>query len=333
MMRAISLTGLAFLAFLAFSTFSDPAVAATPAAKPTAPDDGIVTLNQNVFVEGEIVRLGDIFTGLGEKSETAIARTPAIGKKVPVGVRWLTAVAQKYALPWRPSSRLDRAVIQRAVNVIPSDQIKARVKAALSNEGMRHNSTLEFDTPSVQLVLPREQGGGMAVTSLSYDPTSGRFSAQVAAPADGVPAAKATIRGRAIRVVEVPVLRRRIDAGEVIRGDDLDWVSRRADRLTRNALLDSDSIVGKSPRRPIGAGIVLKAVELQTPEVVSKNSLVTIRLETEHMVLTAQGRAMDAGTLGEAIRVINTKSNSIVSAEVTGRGIVRVAPSDNVVRN
>lgn len=325
-MRTIPLAGALVLAFLIFAA----PVAATTAAQP---DDAIVTLNPSVVVEGEIVRLGHIFNGLGEKSETAIARAPALGKKVPVGVRWLTAVAQKYSLPWRPASRLDRAVIQRAVNIIPSQRIKERVKAALFDEGMGSNATLEFDTPAVQLMLPREQGDGLAITNLSFDAASGRFTAQIAAPAEGVAVAKATVRGRAIPMLEVPVLRRRIDAGEVIRYDDLDWVVRRADRMARNALLAPESIVGKSARRPIGAGVVLKAVELQTPEVVAKNSLVTIRLETERMVLTAQGRAMEAGALGEAIRVINTKSNSIVSAEVTARGIVRVAPNDFVVRN
>lgn len=325
-MRTIPLAGLILLVSSLFS-------ASVAANTTTQPDGEIVTLNPSVVVEGEVVRLGHIFNGLGDKSETAIARAPALGKKVPVGVRWLTAVAQKYSLPWRPSSRLDRAVIQRAVNVIPSQRIKERVKSALFEEGMRHNATLEFDTPSVQLILPREQGDGLAITNLTFDQASGRFSAQVVAPAEGVVAAKTTVRGRAISMVEVPVLRRRLEAGEVIRYDDIDWIVHRADRLARNALLSTDSIVGKSARRPIGAGVVLKAAELKTPEVVSKNSLVTIRLETDQMVLTAQGRAMESGALGEAIRVINTKSNSIVSAEVTARGIVRVTPNDFVVRN
>lgn len=325
-MRTIPLAGLILLISWVFAGFAS-------ANTDALPDGEVVTLNSTVVVEGEIVRLGHIFNGLGEKSDTAIARAPALGKKVPVGVRWLTAVAQKYSLPWRPSSRLDRAVIQRAVNVISSQRIKDRVKAALFDEGMNHNATLEFDTPSIQLLLPSEQNDDLAVTNLTFDHASGRFSAQVAAPAVGVATAKTMVRGRAIAMVEVPVLRRRIDAGEVIREDDLDWVVRRADRLARNALLAADSIVGKSARRPIGAGVVLKAVELQTPEVVVKNSLVTIRLETDRMVLTAQGRAMESGALGEAIRVVNTKSNSIVSAEVTARGIVRVAPNDFVVRN
>ncbi|TQV71277.1 flagellar basal body P-ring formation chaperone FlgA [Denitrobaculum tricleocarpae] len=329
-MRRISLAG---LVFLALGLLAPLAAAESKGSNTPETGDGIITLNRDVVVEGDIVRLGDIFSGLGEKSETAIARTPALGKKVPVGVRWLTAVAQKYALPWRANSRLDKAIIQRAVTIIPPQQIKARVEEALFDEGMQQNAMLEFDTPSVQLLLPREQGDGVAVTNLSFDATSGRFTAQVAAPAEGVPVAKATLRGRAIRVVDVPVLRRRIDAGEVIRTDDLDWISHRADRLMRNALMDSDSIVGKSARRPIGAGVVIKASELRTPQVITKNSLVTIRLETERMVLTAQGRALEAGTMGEAIQVMNTKSNSIISAEVVGRGTVRAALTNNVVIN
>ena len=328
-MHVIKLTVITLLAFGLFAPASQ--AESVPGAAEAA--QGIVTLNRDVVVEGEIVRLGDIFTGLGDKAEIAIARAPALGKKVPVGVRWLTAVAQKYALPWRASSRLDRAVIQRAVNIIAPQEIKARVRDALFEEGVQQNAMLEFDTPSAQLILPQEQGDGITITSLSFDAASGRFTAQVAAPAEGVPVAKTTLRGRAIRVVEVPVLNRRIEAGEIVRAQDLNWIDHRADRLMRNAIRDSESIVGKSARRPIGAGVVIKASELRTPQIVAKNSLVTIRLETERMVLTAQGRALQAGTMGEAIQVMNTKSNSIISAEVVSRGTVRAKLSNNVVIN
>jgi flagella basal body P-ring formation protein FlgA len=326
MMRMIPLAGLFAIALTAFSPAAFAAVQAEP-------DEAAVTLNRNVTVEGEIVTLGDIFSGLGDKAATAIARAPALGKKVPVGVRWLTAVAQKYALPWRPNSRLDSTVIQRASNVISTQRIKAQVQDALSDEGLQQDATLEFDTPSVQMILPREFDDSIRVTSVSYNSSNGRFSAQISAPAEGMAVTKTTVRGRAVRIIEVPVLRHRMDADDVIGHDDISWISHRADRLTRNALLEADAIVGKSLRRPIGPGLVLKAGELKTPEIVTKNGLVTIRVETDRMVLTAQGRALDTGAMGEAIRVLNTKSNTIISAEIIGYGTVRAMLSNHVVSN
>ncbi len=57
---------------------------------------------------------------------------------------------------------------------------------------------------------------------------------------------------------------------------------------------------------------------------VAKNSLVTVHLVTANMTLTVQGRAMEDGSMGEAIRVMNTKSNSVITAVVRGPGEVEV---------
>ena len=52
-----------------------------------------------------------------------------------------------------------------------------------------------------------------------------------------------------------------------------------------------------------------------------------ISIDQPMMQLTAQGKALDSGSLGEVIRVLNRRSKNIVEATVTaaGRAIVRVA--------
>ncbi|MCH7794290.1 MAG: flagella basal body P-ring formation protein FlgA, partial [Proteobacteria bacterium] len=85
---------------------------------------GLVLLRTRVVVEGPVLHLGDLFEGLGEKDAIPVARAPAPGKRVPVDARWLAAVAQAYGVPWRPSSRLDGAVIERASVVIETRQLE-----------------------------------------------------------------------------------------------------------------------------------------------------------------------------------------------------------------
>ncbi|MEE8535034.1 MAG: flagella basal body P-ring formation protein FlgA, partial [Kiloniellales bacterium] len=59
-------------------------------------------LKPAVLVEDAVVRLGDLFEGLGEQGTTAIAKSPAPGSRVRMDARWLQTLARVYALPWRP---------------------------------------------------------------------------------------------------------------------------------------------------------------------------------------------------------------------------------------
>jgi flagella basal body P-ring formation protein FlgA len=118
-----------------------------------------------------------------------------------------------------------------------------------------------------------------------------------------------------------------VKPGEIIRERDVEWMSVQANRLTRTSVLDSATLVGMSPRRTIRAQDVIRSTDLQVPVMVTKNSLVTIRLRTERMELTAQGRALEEGAEGDVVRVMNTKSNTVVNAVVVDSGAVVVVPT------
>ncbi len=289
-------------------------------SQPAAP----VLLKSSVVVDGPVVHLGDLFDGLGEQAATPVARSPAPGKQVQVNARWLAAVAQAFAVDWRPSSQLDGSVIARSSIVIESQQIEDATIDALRRRGIQGNLSLILDNPALRLHLPSDSEPSLMITGLTHNPLTGRFTAHLIAPAEGTPLARATISGRAVEMVDVPVLRRRMLPGAVIRERDIEWRGVRADRLGRNVVRDQANLVGKSPRRPIRAGEPVRGNELRKPILVPKNSLVTIRLQTARMVLTVRGRAMEPGAQGDVIRVVNTKSNTIISANVTKPGIVEV---------
>jgi len=49
------------------------------------------------------------------------------------------------------------------------------------------------------------------------------------------------------------------------------------------------------------------------------------------MTLTAQGRAVEPGALGDTIRVANATSNQIVEAKIDGPNTVTVSPNSGGV--
>ena len=300
-------------------------ILAAPAAAGQAEVAGPVRLKPSVVVEDAVLRLGDLFDGLGEAAQTAVARAPAPGSRIELDARWLAALADGYGLAWRPDSALERAVVSRASQTIDGTRIEAALRDALAARGLDPDVSIVLDNPGVRLHLPVTAEATLGFAGLTHDPASGRFTARVVAPAGATPLTAATISGRAERMTEVPVLRRRMAPGEVITRNDLEWLRLSARRLAGNVEVDAANLIGKSPRRPIRPGRPVRAADLREPVLVPKNSLVLLRLETERMVLTAQGRALQDGASGEVIRVMNTKSNTIITGVVAGSGTVQVA--------
>ncbi len=314
-----------FFAAFALTLLAVSGLAASSAAAESQPQ-ALVLLKTKVVVEGPVLHLGDLFEGLGEKDAIPVARAPAPGKRIQIDARWLAAVAQAYGVPWRPSSRLDGAVIERASVVIETRQLEGAALDALRQRGVGGRVSLVLDNPAMRLHLPSDVAPTLLIAGLSHNPETGRFTAHFVAPAQGTPMARATLSGRAIEMIEVPALRRRMVPGEVIHERDIEWLGLRADRIARNAVRDVANLVGKSPRRPIRAGAAVLGNQLREPILVPKNSLVTIRLQTARMILTVQGRAMEPGAMGNVIRVMNTNTSKIISASVTDSGAVEVIP-------
>ena len=326
------------LPFAAFALAAAPVLAAqdrqgagTGDGRPAIPPQ--VSLIEHAVVEGDVVRLGDLFRGLEEQADIAIARAPALGHRVKLNARWLAHLARGHDLPWRPSSTLERAIVERASRTIGSARIEAALLDALARRGHAGDILLSLDTPDQNLVVPAEWVSDLEIAGLRFDPGNSRFTAKLQVSAIGQDPIKAVVTGRALEMTEVPVLARQVRPGEVIRDGDIHWRRMRLDKVARNIVLDPEGIVGKSPRRPIRVDQLIRVGDLREPVMVPKNSLVTIRLRTDRMVLTAQGRAMEDGVGGGVIKVMNTKSNTIVNAVVVQPGIVEVATAPIVDDN
>ena len=104
----------------------------------------------------------------------------------------------------------------------------------------------------------------------------------------------------------------------------------RAAALDRNVLLDEQLIVGQAARRPLAEGRPIRAGDLEPPLLVRRKSIVTIILETPSMTLTAQGRALEDGALGDPVRVENTQSRRTIEATVDGPNTVRVTGAHRI---
>lgn len=287
-------------------------------------------LRPEAAVNGERIRLGDLFEDVGERADDVVAQAPAPGQRAVFDANYLSRVAQTHRIAWRPASLDDRAVITRASRTIGSLEIEAALLPALSAKLPAGRLRLELDGLIPTVHLPIGTAPEVTVESLSYVPTGSRFTAALVVSGKTGTPTRLVVSGKATSHVEVPVLTRRIAANEVIGKSDVAWVETRADQAADLVLSESE-LVGQAPRRPIAPQTPIRSRDLQAPRIISKGALVTMVLKTPNLTLTAQGRALQEGAVGDVIRVSNTQSNRVIEATVAAAGLVTIARNDVVL--
>ncbi|MDD9916714.1 MAG: flagellar basal body P-ring formation chaperone FlgA [Rhodospirillaceae bacterium] len=298
--------------------FSIPAPAAPPA-----------NLRANVVVDGDTIKLGDIFDGAIAQADKVIAYAPAPGRKLVLEATGLYRVARAYRLRWRPTSRFDRAIVERRSLIIETDQIVDAVREALHKQAkLTDEMDVELDDRAMRIYLPTNAVPMVSVHSISYQQRSGRFSAVLTAGDRQYSAA-----GGAHKLVQVPTLAQRLYADDIIGARDLVWKPMRVNRLDPRTVLNESKLVGMSPRRPIVAGRAVLTTEIQPPTLVKRGKHVTIHLQTKFMRLTAKGKSLQNGGRGDVVRVQNVDSGKTIEARVTGPEQVTVSTTGALALN
>lgn len=316
------------------ATMIGPSPIKADTAKPALMQPAAKTVvRANAEVTTHLIKLGDLFTNIGDKAAIEVAYAPEPGKRAVFDARWLYRVARAYKINWRPLSDRVRTVITRQSQVIGRAEIEDMILEALEGKGADMNSEVELSNRLMRLHLPGDSLASLALEDVAFDPRSKRFTAVIAAPAGNGTSKRHRVRGRLFTTAEIPVLNRRMLAGEIIKADDLKWIKVRANRLQSNTIASETDLIGHTPRRGLRAGYPVLTSAVRRPILVEKNSLVTMMLRTPKMTLTAQGKALEAGSEGDVIRISNSQSKTVIEAEVVGDGRVAVRPTTLVAMN
>jgi flagellar basal body P-ring formation protein FlgA len=282
-------------------------------------------LKPEITVRDSVVRLGDIFDGVGERAQVAVLAAPPPGSHMVLSAAWLASLAESQHMDWQPASRFDQVVVERASRTIGADEISQRLLEALSDRTSVDSAELKLDMATAHVTVAADDTRPLAVDGLTFDSKSGRFAAFVSTNGTNGSGERLRVSGRLVRTAEVAVLTRIVAPGETIAARDLTTASLRADRISPDMLLQARDLVGKSPRHQLRPGEPLRASDVEVPLVVHRGTLVTIVLDTPSLHLSAEGKAVDDGGMGAVIRVANTKSSRVIDAVVTGPGTVAVA--------
>ena len=305
-----------------------PAAPAFASAQPAvkAPANQ-VWLRPSINVEGRDITLGDLFENAGPTARKIFSSAPAPGEQTNFRVVQVLAAAEAAGLRWTPDPNLRLVSVTRIGKLVPRREILDKLADAIARQSGEPRMPVLLSDQSFSLSVAMDEKPTVRIEDLDYDARSQRFAAILIAPADDARASRVRVTGRVHQVAEVPVLKVRYGSGQVIKESDIDWIEIASDRITADIITDAGALVGQATKRPLAAGTLVRGNDVQRPLLVNKGALVTMTLATANMSLTTTGRAIDAGSLGEAIQVTNVQSNKTVLATVVGPNLVAVAGS------
>ncbi|MDA0655768.1 MAG: flagellar basal body P-ring formation chaperone FlgA, partial [Proteobacteria bacterium] len=297
------------------------------AAAPT----GAATLHRNIVLTGKDLKVGDIFDGAGKYGDKIVGRAPEPGQRYTLEPKWLAYVARSYNISWQPLSADDRTIVERASHMVSEEEIRAKILHALKTElPTLDRYSMAFDNKVTKFHLPTDVAPTLAVKRMDHDRISNRFFAVLVAPKDEPGAHRFTISGKLYRMVDIPVVTRRIRKGDIIEKADVQTITMRADKLGPSVLMTVDELIGKSPKRTLIEHRPIRTGDVREPILVKRRSLVTMIYQTRFMRISARGIAKQNGAIGDTIRVENSGSKKIVAGVVTAPGEITITLSQPI---
>jgi len=123
--------------------------------------------------------------------------------------------------------------------------------------------------------------------------------------------------------VRIVVPAHAITRGDTIAEGDLTYTTVDGAALMSGVPTKINEVVGLQARRMLSAGQPFRSDDVKKPIVITKGETVTMQFIVPGVELTAMGRAMSEGGIGETVTIQNPASYRMISGIVTGPGTVR----------
>lgn len=283
------------------------------------------TLRSHVTVSDELVRVGDLVENAGSAAAIAIYRAPDPGTTGRLPVAEIAAALRAHQVIGLDTGDLREVTVTRAARTITRAEIEGVVAQALAERhglGEARNIAVTFDRVLDTLTLDAANSGSLTPATTRYDPRSRRFDAsfEIAGTAGARPA-RLRFTGTAMEMVETATVTRNIERGDILKASDIVIEKRPRAEAGRDGP-SRTAAIGMEARRSLRAGAVLHAADLARPDLVRRGQSVTLTYHSAGLTLTIRAKALENGTEGDTVSVLNLQSKREVSGTVIGVGQV-----------
>ena len=284
-------------------------------------------LHASVTVASDMVRIGDLIDNAGSFAQIAVYRAPDLGTTGTIPTAQVLTALRAHQVIGVDTRNIREVTVTRLARTVESRAIELAVAQALQRRnglGDAANLTLTFDRDVQDLRLDAANSGAMQVAAARYEPRNGRFdvSFEFVNEVTGAPT-RLRFTGTAVETVDAAVLTRNVDRSDLLKSADI-VIERRTKAEVGNDAASREQSLGMQMRRPMRAGQSLRTADLVKPDLVQRDQSVSVIYETPGLYLTTRGKALDSGTEGDVVNVLNLQSKRTVTGIVTGRGQVTI---------
>jgi flagella basal body P-ring formation protein FlgA len=285
-------------------------------------------LRAQVTVEGDVVRIGDMVENAGTASQIAIYRSPDLGTTGTLPTAQIINTLQAHQVIGVDTRDIKSVAVTRLARTLEGKEIESQVAHALEHRsglGDAANLNLTFDRDVQDVRLEAWNNGLLQPASVRYEPRSGRFDVSFEIANDtNNSRTKLRFSGIAVEMLEAAILTRNVERGDVLKASDV-VTERRPKAEVGNDAAPRGHAVGMQMRKGLRAGQALRVADLGKPDLVQRDGNVTLIYEAAGIYLTTRGKAVDNGTEGDTVTVLNLQSKRTISGTVVGRDQVAIA--------
>lgn len=291
------------------------------------------SLRATSVITGDNVRLSDLFSGLDPGQDKVLGPAPPPGGSIQVGGRQLIAIADQYDVDWVDQSPSALATIKRAGRVLDRDYFVDLVQKQLpdSEDGPVSVEVTEFHP----LTVAPNDPAPVVLSDMNWDRRTGRFTATVyrATPTGDVTQDSFLLKGVVRAAHKVLVFSRTLAMGAVLSPNDVQINDSYTGHTAAGTVADAGDVAGMTLLHSVLAGDVVMARDLQRTIVMHKGDPVLIVFAVPGVHLTATGRALEDGGMGQYVRAINASSGMVATGRVTSASELSVEPGSHAVQS
>jgi len=293
-----------------------------------------LTLSAAALVEQDSVRLSDIatLTGMSENQievigATVVARSPQPGQTRFLGVDYIRIRLRQSGVD--TSSMIFKGPpdvrITRQAAMLPTQRIKHAVEMAIRSRMPWKNEDVTIGEIALDETVQLPTGKlTYRVEPARNEDYLGRTIVALHLFVDGQPVRKIWVNMTISVMADVVTVIRPLGKHAHIQLADLSVERRDLSNLSSDAVRRVEDAVGNRTTRAIYPQTVLLPNMFASPPLVRRGDIVKIIANAGPMIITATGMVKQQGCKGEMVRVVNTDSNRIITARVTGPGAVEV---------
>jgi flagella basal body P-ring formation protein FlgA len=213
-------------------------------------------------------------------------------------------------------------VIETSYHKSLDEEVVNLIKAEIKQQDVRVEIRYESDF-RVNYIKDRIKNV-IDISMVKLNPKTNSFKIQVLLNKNEIEKEKYEINGRYAPFLEVPVARRLIKNGEVLKSEDITKIKTKTTNIAHNIVLSEEKLVGMEVKNVISSGRYFKQTDVRRPPVVFVNDVITMVYQSDNLTVKTIGIAMEEGAIGDRIRVKNEKTGSEINAKIIDKNSVQV---------